>query len=145
MTPLRLALMLLCLLAWSTGCRMCASNYDYCGPTVSGECGGDCGPECGICAPREGSILTGVSHTVYEEGMAVPHAMPTPAEPVDPDQLGLDDFEAPIMPSQIVQGERIDGVIISVEDRTVEDRTVEDPPAQAIESTASSQGWEARR
>ncbi len=36
-------------------------------------------------------------------------------------QLRSDDFQAPIMPSQIVEGQRIDGVIISVEDRKLDD------------------------
>jgi hypothetical protein len=38
-----------------SGCAMCASPYDYCGPTVTGQCGDNCDPN----APRAGSIISG--------------------------------------------------------------------------------------
>ena len=38
-----------------SGCALCAHPYDYCGPTVTGQCGDECDPH----APRAGSILSG--------------------------------------------------------------------------------------
>ena len=49
------------LVALFSGCAMCANPYDYCGPTVTGECG--CDPN----APRAGSILSGSTDVVYSE------------------------------------------------------------------------------
>ena len=37
----------------STGCCMCASPYDYCGPTFQGECGEPC-----MCHERYGSAIS---------------------------------------------------------------------------------------
>ena len=118
MTRLGLVLTLICLIAWTTGCRMCASDLDYCGPTVAGGCG----EACGLNASRAGSILNGTSKAVYEgqvahEGNAFYESEVTGSA----EQLGSDAFRPPVMPSQIIEGERIDGVIISVEDRKLED------------------------
>ena len=45
---------------------MCASPYDYCAPTFTGQCGESCRPNA-----RVGSILTGATemgpHETYEE------------------------------------------------------------------------------
>jgi hypothetical protein len=38
-----------------SGCALCAHPFDYCGPTVTGQCG----DECDANAPRAGSILSG--------------------------------------------------------------------------------------
>jgi hypothetical protein len=38
----------------AVGCRMCASPYDDCRPTFTGQCGEDCAP-----MARAGSILSG--------------------------------------------------------------------------------------
>ncbi len=46
---------LLAVLAVSTGCKMCASPYDYCGPVF----GSDSCAECYSDDPRRGSILAG--------------------------------------------------------------------------------------
>lgn len=137
MTHLRLALTAACLLAISTGCRMCASKFDYCGPTVTGECG----EPCGLCnVPRAGSILTGAGEVAYQEGAVIE------SEPTMPDQLGRNDFEAPIMPRQTVEGVEIEGVIISIEEGKAEEAmepqtlSVSDAkptPAPPVES----QGW----
>jgi len=57
---------LVSLVAVTAGCAMCASPYDYCAPTFTGECGKDCRPNA-----RVGSILTGATemgpHEMYEE------------------------------------------------------------------------------
>lgn len=42
------------LVAMSSGCRMCAHPFDYCGPTVTAEEAASCGEN----APRAGSILS---------------------------------------------------------------------------------------
>jgi len=65
------ALAVLALVTLTSGCRMCASPYDYCGPTFTGD-------GCQQCMPnvREGSILSqGVPQTSGSEmapGMIVP-------------------------------------------------------------------------
>lgn len=117
MTRLGLVVTLICLLAWTAGCRMCASEFDYCGPTVSGGSG----KACGLNTPRAGSILNGASAAVYE-GQTIDEADAVyEQEAADStEQLGSDAFRAPIMPSQLIEGQRIDGVIISVEDRKLE-------------------------
>jgi hypothetical protein len=38
------AVVLACLMFFSTGCCMCAAPYDYCAPTYTGRCGEDCRP-----------------------------------------------------------------------------------------------------
>jgi hypothetical protein len=128
--------MLTCLLTWMTGCRMCASNFDYCGPTVMGECD----EECGLCAPRAGSILAGASQAASEQ---VPEFE---SEPMVPGQLGRNAFEAPIMPKQMVHGEEIEGIIISIEDHKAEE--VAEPQTLNVSSAkpaptpaTGSDGW----
>ena len=139
MTHLRFALTILCLLALSTGCRMCASNLDYCGPTVMGGCA----EECGLCTPRAGSVLTGASQVVYEEG--------TVAEPVPtiPGELNRSDFDAPIMPRQTIEGEAIEGIIISVEDGKMEGvtepQTLSISDAKPTLSPSDGEGWSVKR
>jgi len=60
--PTAFACSMLVLVATSTGCRMCASPYDECGPTFTGECGQECCPNV-----RRGSILSpGVDSLQYE-------------------------------------------------------------------------------
>jgi hypothetical protein len=49
-----IASFLIGLVAAAAGCRMCASPYDYCKPTFTGQPGEDCSP-----IARAGSILTG--------------------------------------------------------------------------------------
>jgi len=48
-----LAWSVVALLALTTGCTMCASPHDDCGPTYTGECGTQCAPNA-----RAGSILS---------------------------------------------------------------------------------------
>lgn len=140
MTHLRLALTIVCLLTLSTGCRMCASKFDYCGPTVMGGCG----EECGLCSPRAGSVLTGASQMAYEEGTVIE---PTPAIP---GELSRSDFDAPIMPRQTIEGQEIEGIIISVEDSKVEEVT--EPQTLSVSSakptlspSSNSEGWSVKQ
>lgn len=141
MTRLRLAFVMVYLLLLSSGCRMCASKFDYCGPTVMGGCG----EECGLCAPRSGSILTGASQqTAYEEGAVIESA------PTMSGELGRNDFVAPIMPRQMVEGQEIEGVIISIQDGRVEQgtepQTLDVSDAKPAPSPlAGSGGWSVRR
>ena len=136
MTHLRLALTIACLLAMSTGCRMCASKFDYCGPTVIGGCGEDCG----LCTPRAGSMLTGVGQIAYEDGAMI-ESGPTIAG-----ELRRNDFEAPIMPRQTIEGVEIEGVIISIEEGKVEEAT--EPQTLSVSGakptpapSSGSRGW----
>ena len=69
------------------GCAMCASPYDYCGPTHSG---GECG-DCGMCDPmaRAGSVLSPTLGYDYGQVQPMPPRTrtdevrhePTPATP----------------------------------------------------------------
>ncbi len=141
MTHLRLALVMICLATLSTGCRMCSSKLDYCGPTSMGECGEECGP----CAPRSGSILTGASQQVaYEEGAVID------SEPTIPGELNRNAFEAPIMPRQMVDGEEIEGIIISIEDskptEVTEPQTLSVSNAKPAPSPSSDrEGWSVKQ
>ena len=72
------------LVAVTTGCRMCAHPFDYSGPVLDGTCDGqaDCG--CDTCdgqaggGGRAGSILSGGMHpSVISQPVA--HTQPTPA------------------------------------------------------------------
>lgn len=140
MTHLRLALTIVCLLVMSTGCRMCSSKFDYCGPTVMGGCG----EECGLCTPRAGSVLTGASQVAYEEGTVIE------TEPTIPGELSRSDFDAPIMPKQMVEGEEIEGIIISIEDGKPQE--VAQPQALNVSSakptsssSSGSEGWSVKQ
>ena len=140
MTHLRLALTIVCLLVISTGCRMCASKFDYCGPTVMDGCG----EECGLCTPRAGSALAGASQIDYEEGTVIE------TEPTIPGELSRNDFDAPIMPRQMVEGEEIEGIIISIEDtkpeEVVQPQTLSVSSAKPTSSSSSgSEGWSVKK
>ena len=140
MTHLRFALTIVCILTLSTGCRMCASKFDYCGPTVMGGCGEECGP----CAPRVGSVLTGASQMAYEQSMMYEDGTVIESEPTIPGELSRSDFDAPIMPRQMVEGEEIEGIIISIEDGKPE--KVKAPQTLNVSSakptpTPSTEGW----
>jgi hypothetical protein len=74
------ALAVLCLAAFSGGCRMCASPYDYCGPTFTAD-------GCQQCMPdfREGSIFSQAVPSAVGSEMAPGTMMPVPdAEMVGP-------------------------------------------------------------
>lgn len=72
------------------GCAMCASPYDYCGPTYSGGDCGECG-DCGVCDPmaRAGSVLSPTLGGDYGQLQPMPPRTrtdevrhePTPATP----------------------------------------------------------------
>lgn len=71
-----IACMLLVVAAgWSSGCTMCQSPYDYCGPTFVGGCGDCCNPD-----ERLGSILGGHYYT--------PRYVPPPIYDRDPAPRG---------------------------------------------------------
>ena len=55
------------LVGMTAGCRMCASPYDYCRPTFTGECGQGCFPNA-----REGSILSHGFQPVSGSELMVP-------------------------------------------------------------------------
>jgi len=88
-TMLRQALLLalLALVPATLGCAMCASPYDYCGPTHSG---GEC-DDCGTCDPmaRAGSRLSPTLGYDYGQVQPMPprtrteedRREPTPATP----------------------------------------------------------------
>lgn len=59
------ALFVCCLLSALSGCRMCQSPYDYCGPMFGNRCGEDC-----LCYERVGSAIQGPSLYEYLPGAA---------------------------------------------------------------------------
>ncbi|HEY2826619.1 MAG TPA: hypothetical protein VGJ04_03380 [Pirellulales bacterium] len=67
------------ILAAATGCRMCASPYDYCGPVVECGCmgGGDYGGGCGNGEPSQ-EMMDDHSAPVEGEMIAPPNAPATP-------------------------------------------------------------------
>ncbi len=72
---------LLVLVASMAGCRMCASPYDYCGPTSMEECGQGCGQ--GSCpSARQGSILSPGGQSMEYEIQPIPDMEPTLAAPI---------------------------------------------------------------
>ncbi|NQU22338.1 MAG: hypothetical protein HQ567_13745 [Candidatus Nealsonbacteria bacterium] len=85
---------LLILIAASTGCRMCASPYDYCGPVSTDGCGQECDQGCGqgcgqaVCPDvRQGSILSqGVQPMEYEMQPTL-GMEPTLAAPIESDEV----------------------------------------------------------
>ncbi|MBN2582736.1 MAG: hypothetical protein JXL80_06675 [Planctomycetes bacterium] len=62
-----LAWSVVALVAVSAGCRMCASPYDDCRPTYTGDCGHGCLPNA-----REGSILSHGMQPVSGAEMVLP-------------------------------------------------------------------------
>lgn len=59
----RLSLLLLALVAATSGCCLCAHPYDYCYPTCDGACGG-------ACCEHDGRVLSAFSprHDPYYAG-----------------------------------------------------------------------------
>lgn len=64
-----IALSVVVLVAMSGGCRMCASPYDNCGPTFTGECGQDCDPNARSC-----SILAGQCGSAFGPELILPES-----------------------------------------------------------------------
>jgi len=63
------------LVAVTAGCRMCASPYDYCGPTYTGECG-SCDPYY-----REGSRFSQAESVIYDGPIDAESVAPEVIEP----------------------------------------------------------------
>ena len=75
----------LALLAPGAGCTTCASPYDYCGPTFSGECGDGCDFHArrgSVFAPADIAVTTG--EVMVSEPAAEMYGEPTPAPAVEP-------------------------------------------------------------
>ncbi len=66
--------MMLATMAVVSGCAMCASPYDYCGPTFTMEPGQSCNP-----LARANSRLSPPLETVYLETVYTASVEPTPA------------------------------------------------------------------
>ncbi len=71
----------LCVMAASSGCRMCASPYDYCGPVVECDCCGDGGhsAENQESVPYYNGQLPGSNNTMPAQPNANLQRAPTPA------------------------------------------------------------------
>ncbi len=147
-------LYVLATLIFLTGCRMCASPYDYCGPTLSGRPGqADC-VSCSPLAPRAGSAVAPAPDetllTYANDSSDVPLASDSAAPLETPDQRLEDrprlsgDLPARL-PSPFVRSSEpvIDfGIppenIISITDRKLEDTPeVDAAPSPSAPPTAS--------
>jgi len=81
-----LSLVIVGLIVAAAGCRTCISNYDYCGPLFTGECGG---VPCDPCAragsilspslpiPGQGMMIEGDGMIVQGEGVIMESEMPS--------------------------------------------------------------------
>ena len=77
-------LYILATLIFLTGCRMCASPYDYCGPTLSGHSGpSDC-VSCSPLAPRAGSAVAPVPDDALLTSSNEPSDVPVVSDEVIP-------------------------------------------------------------
>jgi hypothetical protein len=114
------------LVAAATGCRMCASPYDYCSPTFTGTGGEDCAP-----FVRAGSILSMPGGYLPSEGYC-DHPVPE-AEEEEIARLPVDDQGAsPILGStsdQEIEASPHTGPTLAIE--------TEDEPAPAVEGEPS--------
>ncbi len=101
------AVLVLCGVSAGTGCKTCASPFDYCGPVYAG---GDCG-DC-VTFSRAASVLS--DPYAYEFGVTspAPRSRPTPAQapdegesfedmPFDGELPPPDDFEPDEMPDEL--------------------------------------------
>jgi hypothetical protein len=98
---------------------MCASTYDYCGPTFTGECGADCGPNV-----RAGSILSGAAMPVSDEVL--------PDSPLPYDE-------------EIGSGVLMSVTDTAVESSPIEAASGEEGPGIEGRGPANQEGWTAAR
>jgi hypothetical protein len=136
MSRIAVALIVLTLFGIAAGCRICATPYDHCSPTFTGQPGEPYSP-----TARAGSILAG-------NVTPVPYAESVPAPVPENDSVM----------QQFLQDEEIaSGVVLSVTDRKVEP-TAEPQPQPQLQPqpqsqpqmaerprVASSQGWTAAK
>jgi len=78
-------------LAVTAGCRMCASPYDYCGPTYTGECG-SCDPNY-----REGSRFSSPESVIYDG-------------PIDPESVEPEVIEPGIIEGDVIEDKVLEPV-----------------------------------
>jgi hypothetical protein len=124
MSRITVALVALSLFGIAAGCRICATPYDDCSPTFTGQPGEPCSA-----TGRAGSILSG-------SGAPVPYAESVP-RPVP---------ENDAVTRQLLQDEEIaSGVILSVTDKKVEPAPEQQPQVAEKPQAAPSQGWTAAK
>jgi len=119
--------LLLGLIVLSTGCRMCAHPYDYCGPTFTGD--GPCCPN----EPRAGSVLAAGATPVPEP------ATSPPSQPATSPQAGTLDYS-------MQNNGAISSLIQGAEGEGTEAVTITESPV-ALPTTSSSEtpGWTSPR
>ncbi|GAB4140198.1 MAG: hypothetical protein Kow0040_28600 [Thermogutta sp.] len=150
-------LYILATLIFLSGCRMCASPYDYCGPTFLGRAGeGGCN-SCSPVAPRAGSAVAPVSDDVLLSASGTATDAPVvedPSLPFEPEEnrpLLSTDRPVKLSPPYARSIEPVIdfGVppenIISITDRKLEDAPdLGSSPSPAAPSSASQSTVAAR-
>jgi len=133
-----LAWTLLSLVVMAAGCRMCASPYDRCSPTFTGQCGEDCAP-----MARAGSILSGYFPPMYPDEFPpdqVPDLPDLPDDQVLPPGVAFSATD-----SQLVA----DSPLVTDSQLVIDSGLGEAPPEEtlAVEEVrpSQSQGWTAVR
>ncbi|MEN6495964.1 MAG: hypothetical protein ABFD16_16910 [Thermoguttaceae bacterium] len=118
--------LILGLIVLSTGCRMCAHPYDYCGPTFTGE--GPCCPN----EPRAGSVTAAGAMPVPEP------ATSQPGQPATSSPSAAIDYtmESPGAISSLIQG---------AEDGTQAVTISESPATLPSTSINETPGWTSQR
>jgi len=109
---------LVSLVAASSGCMMCASPYDYCGPVVSEGCG----PACTDPLYRAGSVLPPGPGPMGPNGLASDVGEPMPGEEWVVDESGL---PPNFSEHELVEGEVVyDGEVAYEDDVVLEEAQV---------------------
>jgi hypothetical protein len=85
MSRMALVWIILSVLTLTLGCRICSHPYDYCGPIVTGQCGGGCGGECCPNGPRAGSVLSAGPEVGPTTAIDYRMTEPGPTSMVQPD------------------------------------------------------------
>jgi len=139
-----LAGIVLSLAVTAAGCRMCASPYDDCRPTFTGQCGEDCAP-----LARAGSVLSGYFPPMY------PDQFPADQVPDLPD-LPDDQLLPPGVALSAADGQpaldaepATDAELATDAQPATDGQIVEPPPEETVAADAArpsgSQGWTAVR
>ncbi|OHB83386.1 MAG: hypothetical protein A2V98_12435 [Planctomycetes bacterium RBG_16_64_12] len=129
------ALIAIALVGMAAGCRMCASPYDYCGPTFTGACGEECSQ-----TARSGSVLSGYVAPYPDDGYLQEPVLPGDETALYNDEAAPQDDEAAPQDDEMASG-----IILSVTDKKVDEAAEAEPQVVGEAPALPSQGWRAVR